>query len=113
MEERQFSRQVAGWSGFCHIEGESASGWPCLVVDLSSRGLGLTFQHQGSRRLVGRVISVDLPADGHRVNIWLQGEVKHCTTNPDGTTRAGVQFVGLSEDELSIVHALGAMMPTP
>lgn len=112
MEKRCVPGQSMGLHGFCHLEGESAWGWrDCQVVDISDSGIGLAFHYGGEFNLVGRGISIDLPAGGDKISLWLQGEVKHCTTRRDGTIRAGVQFAGLSADEVSIVRALGSLRP--
>jgi hypothetical protein len=62
---RRVPRQPAGWNGTCHVEGETADGWrPCRVIDISMLGLGMTLNHSSPSHLVGRRISVDVPAIG-------------------------------------------------
>ena len=105
---RRVPRQPAGWNGTCHVEGETADGWrPCRVVDISMLGLGMTFNHPSPSHLVGRRISVDVPAVGDSVSIQLEGRVANAGPTLGGAVRVGIEFDGLSESELGIATAQG------
>jgi hypothetical protein len=107
---RRTSRQAASWAAFCHIEGESPSGWrDCEVIDISPLGLGVTFHHPQPWELVGRRISVDAPAIGSSVNIRLEGEIRNAAPSMEGGVRVGIEFVGLSEAEQAITAVLSEM----
>jgi hypothetical protein len=105
---RRVARYKAGWSGFCHVEGESPSGWrDCRVVDISMLGVGIRMQHLRPSDLPGSRVSVELPAVGDSINIRLEGTVKHVTrTALRATVRVGVEFSGLTHTERSILEAL-------
>ena len=108
---RRADRQMAGWNGSCHIEGEGASGWrDCRVVDISVFGAGIRMQHLRPSELVGRRISVELPAVGESVNLRLEGEIRNAArTVLRATVRVGIEFDGLSNTERSILHALSCV----
>lgn len=90
---RRVPRQLAGWSGSCLIEGESdAEPRACRVVDISMLGLGLIFQHPSPTTLVGDRVSVEVSAVDDRVNIRLEGVVRHATVTSGGSVRVGVEF---------------------
>jgi hypothetical protein len=90
---RRVPRQLAGWSGTCTVDDEpDSNGQPCRVVDISMLGLGLVFQHTSPSSLVGRRISVEVSAVEHRVNIRLEGIVRHATVTSGGAVRVGVEF---------------------
>jgi PilZ domain len=113
-DRRRVPRQSTMWMGYCHVEGEiplqgegeSSRLWRgCGVFDLSTLGLGMDFRHQEPNDLVGRHITVRLPVGGS-VDITLTGEVRNTKAGPDGVVRAGIEFVGLSEEELYILDIL-------
>jgi hypothetical protein len=105
---RRVPRQTAGWNGFCHVEGESASGWrDCRVVDISMLGIGIRMQHLRPSELLGRRVAVELPAVGESINIRLEGEVKHVVRSAmRASVRIGIEFDRLSNTERSILEAL-------
>ena len=77
---RRGHRQPAGWAASCRLAGDPVGDWrDCRVVDISMLGLGITFDHPNPAELSGRVISVNLPADGSCVNVRLEGEIKNAT----------------------------------
>jgi hypothetical protein len=103
---RRVPRQPAGWNGTCRVEGESADGSrPCRVIDISMLGLGMTFNHPSPSHLVGRRISVEVPAVGDSVSIQLEGRVANAGPTLGGSVRVGIEFDGLSEPELGIATA--------
>lgn len=105
---RQAARQTAGWSGFCHVEGESASGWrDCRVLDISTLGVGIKMQHSHPSDLMGRRVSIELPAVGDAVNIRFEGEVMNVAEAAlPGTFRIGIAFNQLSVTERAILEVL-------
>ncbi len=108
---RRVPRQPAGWAGLCHVEGGSVVGWwqDCRVIDISMLGLGITFHHPRPSELVGRGISLEIPAAGDSVKIRFEGEIKSAAAIPEGTVRVGIEFVGLSEAERAITAVLSVM----
>jgi hypothetical protein len=106
-ERRRIPRQMAGWSGFCHVEGESASGWrDCRVMDISMLGIGIRMHCTRPTGLVGRRVSVELPAVGDSVNIRFEGEVKNISRTATRSARIGIEFVHLSNTERAILEVL-------
>jgi len=98
---RRVPRQPAGWEGICSIEGDSPFGLrECRVVDISMLGLGITLHHPSPSRLVGRRISVDVPAAADSVRIRLEGEIKNAGPTQNGAIRVGIEFDGTAEPEL-------------
>ena len=107
---RRVSRQATSWAAFCHIEGESPSGWrDCEVIDISSLGLGVTFHHPQPWELVGRRISVDAPAIGSSINLRLEGEIRNAAPAMEDGVRVGIEFVGLTPAEEAIAAVLSGM----
>jgi hypothetical protein len=105
-DRRRAPRQPAVWFGSYQVEGESPDLWrECGVFDISTTGIGMDFRHPGVAALVGRRISVRLPV-GHSVDMTLTGEVRNVKEGPEAIVRAGIEFVGLSENELYIVDLL-------
>jgi hypothetical protein len=113
-DRRRAQRQSTVWMGFCHVEGESPNHvegqssrlWRgCGVFDFSTLGVGMDFRHPDPLDLVGRRITVRLPVGGS-FDITFTGEMRNTTAGPDGVVRVGIEFVGLSEDELYIVDLL-------
>ncbi|HUZ09028.1 MAG TPA: PilZ domain-containing protein [Acidimicrobiales bacterium] len=108
---RRIPRQAAGWSGKYKIESDRRAEWhDCLVIDMSILGVGLALYGAVPTDLVGEqlVVEVDTPI-GTSVSIRLVGEVKYVTSVPQGGVRVGLEFVGLSPTERSILNALELM----
>jgi len=92
--------------GSCHVEGEPSDRWrDCGVFDFSTYGVGMDFRHPEADDLVGRRMSVRLPV-GTSVDLTFTGEVRNLKSGPDGIVRAGIEFFGLSEDELYVIDLL-------
>ena len=107
---RRVPREPADWAGLCHIENESAAGWrDCRVIDISMLGVGITFEYPSETELIGRRISVEVPAVGDSVRIRLEGEIKNAARIREGSIRVGIEFVGLTEAERAITTVLSAM----
>ena len=103
---RRAERQSAVWMGSCRFEDGASDAWrECGVFDFSTLGAGMDFRHPDSSDLVGRRIAVRLPV-GSSMDISLTGEVRNVKTGPDGIVRVGIEFVGLSETERSVVELL-------
>jgi len=107
---RRVPRQSVGWNGICHIDGEPAVvRRKCRVVDISMLGLGITLHHPSSSELMGRHISVDVPAVGDSVSIRLAGKVTNTGLTRWGTVRLGIAFDRPSESELGIALVQSTM----
>jgi hypothetical protein len=92
--------------GSCHVEDEPPDEWrDCGVFDFSAIGAGVDLRHPESSGLVGRRLSMRLPV-GASTDIILTGEVRNAKAGPDGIVRLGIEFVGLSETERSLVDLL-------
>jgi hypothetical protein len=97
--------------GSCHVEGESvedesADLWrDCAIFDVSALGLGIDLRHPGPSELLGRRMTVLLEI-GPSVDLSVTGEVRNAESGPDGIARSGIEFVGLTEAERSIVDLL-------
>ena len=108
---RRIPRQAAGWTGTCLIEDDTAAAqWrDCWVLDISMLGLGIAFDHRRPFELVDREISVEFPAVGDLVSVRLEGRIKNIEVMRLGLVQAGIEFVGLSEEEQAIATVLGAL----
>ena len=107
---RRVPRQPADWVGLCHIENESAARWrDCRIFDISMLGVGITFEYPSATELIGRRISVEVPAVGDSVRIRLEGEIKNASRIHEGSIRVGIEFVGLTEAERAITTVLSSM----
>jgi hypothetical protein len=97
---RRVPRQHAGWEGTCHVAGDPAgTSRACRVIDISMLGLGMTFEHSSPSELLGRRISVDVPANGDSFSIRLEGVVKNAIPTVEEAVRVGIAFDGPSESE--------------
>ena len=91
---RGVPRHPASWDATCSIEGESTGRRVCRVVDISIFGLGITLQHSSSSQLVGRRISVEIPAAGDPASIYTAGEITNAGPTLEGPVRVGIKFDG-------------------
>ncbi len=109
--DRRVQRQAAGWTGTCLIEEDSGTAqWrDCWVLDISMLGLGIAFDHRHPSELEGRRISVQFPAVSDQVSVQLEGQIKNIDVMRLGLVQAGIEFVGLSQEELAIATVLGAL----
>jgi hypothetical protein len=107
---RRVPRQIASWTGICHIEGEPhGQGRECRVLDISELGLGILLTDVRPNQLVGRRITVESPTMGTAVNVRLEGEVRNAAPAGNDAVRVGIEFTGLTELEHSVVKALGVL----
>jgi hypothetical protein len=105
---RRVPRQIAGWVGHCRIDGDPVDeARECRVLDISEFGVGILLHHPRGSELIGRHVSVETPKQGVSVNIRLEGEVRNAVPSDGGSVRLGIEFVGLTELEQSVVKALG------
>jgi hypothetical protein len=108
VESRRAPRQPARRIGWCHIAGDAADEQrDCRVVDISELGLGIVLGPLESSDLVGRLVAVETPVLGMATNIRLEGQVKNAAVETDGSVRLGIEFLGLTDLEQSVVKALG------
>jgi hypothetical protein len=92
--------------GRCQVDGESSDEWlACAIFDVSALGVGVDLPHSDAPGLVGRRITVLLEL-GPSVDVTVAGEVRNAQSAPDGIVRAGIEFVGLTDTERSIVGVL-------
>jgi hypothetical protein len=62
-------------------------------------GLGMTLEHSSPSELLGRRISVDVPAVSDSVSIRLEGVVNNAVPMLEGVVRVGIAFDGLADPE--------------
>lgn len=108
---RRINRQPASWVGSCRLAGEPAASWrECRVVDISILGVAITFDRAApSELLPGRLIFVDISADGGIRNVCLEGEIKNVAPTTNGGVRAGIGFIRVSEKDRAISAVLSAI----
>ena len=103
---RRAERQSAVWLGICQVEGDLPHMWrDCGVFDFSKLGLGMDLRHPDASALIGRYISVQIQV-GAFVDMIITGEVRNVKAGPEGIVRAGLEFVGLSSVERSMLDLL-------
>jgi hypothetical protein len=113
MDNRRTPRQRANWAGLYRLQGESsAGGRACEIVDISKLGLGITFGFRRPTELIGRRISVEIPAAGDTVDVRLMGDIKNAAavSAVSGIARVGVEFVGVSPMEEALLAAVVGVM---
>jgi len=102
---RRVPRQPAGWDGVCQIEGEFAA--RCRVIDISMFGVGITTDHPSPYALVGRHISVEVPAIGDSASLRLEGKITNAKLTLWTTVRVGIEFDSPCEELASKVAGRG------
>jgi hypothetical protein len=111
---RRVPRQIAGWVVHCVIEGDPVDkARECRVLDISEFGVGILLLYPRGAQLIGRHLSVETPRHGESVLIRLEGEVRNAVQVDARSVRLGIEFVGLSEQEQSVVKALGVLSGAP
>jgi hypothetical protein len=111
---RRAPRVTTGWPGRYIVEDDPHSGWnECRVLDISLIGVGLELFGDTDIDLLGHqlIVHVQTPV-GESVSIRLVGRVMNTGRGNEGGTRAGLEFVGLSDTEQSILKALELMRVT-
>jgi PilZ domain len=128
-DRRRAERQSAFWRGRCHIQDEPLDLWrECAIIDVSTLGVGIDLCHPDPVELLGMWQDGELRLDvsrritlrlelGPSVDMTVAGEVRNAGSGPDGIVRAGIEFVGLTETERSILDLLErramARLPEP
>ena len=103
---RRAERQPALWIGSCNVEGESSDLWrDCAIFDVSALGVGIDVRYPGASDLQSRRITLLLGV-GPSIDVTVTGEVRNTKSGPDDIVQAGIEFVGLTEFERSIVDLL-------
>ena len=111
LRRRRVPRQEAGWIGKCIVDDDPEAAWfECRVIDVSIIGAGVEVFGIQHHSLVGRRLAVEVGApSGASVSVRFVGEIKNAGTVPQGGLRIGMEFVGLSESERSILNMLEQM----
>jgi hypothetical protein len=89
----------------------------CSIIDVSTLGVGIDLCHPDPIELLGLWKDGELRLDmsrsitlrlalGPSVDMTVAGEVRNAGSGPDGTVRAGIEFIDLTEVERSIVELL-------
>jgi len=103
---RRAERRNVLWMGRCQVEGESSDVWrACAIFDVSTLGVGIDLPHPGASELLSRRITALLEL-GLSVDVAVTGKVRSAESGPDGIVRAGMEFVGMNQTELSVVDLL-------
>ncbi len=98
---------TAGWSG-TYTDDDAAH--RCKVTDISILGLGLELLGDVPDNLIGHRLSIEIHAPvGESVRLRLMGRVRNMSPTKDSSTRAGLEFVGLSETERAILTTMELM----
>ena len=105
---RRAPRIKIDWLGRCRLDDEPDSAvWDCQVIDISLLGVGVELLRDCPGDLVGRVLVVDVePPIGHSVRLQVSGQVMNQGKTPQGLTRVGLQFVGLSDTEIAVLEVI-------
>jgi len=124
-KRRRVPRHNAGWPGKCGFEDDPESAWyECQVSDVSILGAELEASDPGQpvlgagleifspvpQDLVGHTITVDAhTAHGESVNFRFTGLIRHVRSGLPGGIRAGIELLGLSPTERTMLDALERM----
>lgn len=119
-ERRGISRQDAGWFAKWRLAEDPAS-FECKVLDISMRGAGLETAQLRRADLIGRKITVTAqPLVGGSVSIRFTGVIRNVSRSDaksevlGGTHerpfRLGVEFADLSDEEITMLSALGQFL---
>ena len=124
-KRRRVPRQNPGWLGKCAFEGDPGSSWyECQVLDVSILGSGLEVSDLGQsllgagleifspvpQDLVGNKITVDAHTpERESVSFRFTGLIRHVRSELPGSIRAGIEFLGLSPTERTMLDALERM----
>ena len=104
---RRVPRQEVSWKGTCHF-GDATSLTDCEVVDISVVGVGLEILGGPGVALEGKTITVEIETAA-AVSLRLVGEVRYAMAVAGDRIRIGIQFVGLSDTERSILDTFERM----
>jgi len=109
---RRVPRQPAGWRGLCLVEGETATGWhDCRVIDISMLGLGITLHYPALAELMGRGLSVEVPALNETIKIRFEGKIMNVAAPVagGGVVRIGIEFPEHSEESQPMTAVVSLM----
>jgi hypothetical protein len=108
---RRVPRQHAAWKGLYLVDGaQPATGWQeCEVLDISMRGLGLALSEHRVEELIGRNISVELPAICDSVSVRLDGIIRNARRIDVPTVRIDIEFIEMTAVEEAVATVLGAL----
>jgi len=117
-DRRRTERQSALWMGHCHVQDDPSDLWrECAIVDVSTLGMGIELYHPDPVELLAmwqdaelrlhlsRRVTVRLDL-GPSVDMTVAGEVRDAGSGSDGIVRVGIEFVGLTGPERSLVRFL-------
>ena len=124
-ERRSISRQGAGWAGKWRLaDGPDSSSFDCKVLDISVQGVGIETSYRGRQiDLTGRKVTITAqPLAGGSVSFRLVGTIRHVSRSDPKTEfrggsqgslfRLGIEFVGLSKEELAMLEVVGHFLRT-
>ena len=96
-----------GWPGKCIVDDDPEAAWiECRLLDLSHIGMGLELFGDVADAVMAHRLVVHIDVGGPAINLRLVGRVKRVGAGYPGWTRAGLEFEGLSETELSILKVM-------
>jgi hypothetical protein len=98
---------TSGWLG-TYTDDDAAH--ECRVIDISVLGLGLELLGDVPGDLIGHRLTIEVHAPvGDSVTLRLMGRVRNMSPGAEGSVRAGLEFVGLSETERAILSTMELM----
>jgi hypothetical protein len=109
---RKVPRQAAGWFAKCRLESEpETTTWShCQVLDVSTVGAGVEILGVVGHSLIGERLVVEVQAPtGATFSVRFVGMVMNAGAVPHGGVRLGLEFVGLSPTEVSILNLFEQM----
>jgi hypothetical protein len=111
-DRRRSARRDAGWMSSYTLANDDepwavalADNVPCVVHDISMSGAGLELARADVTVEDQLVLDLQLGSD-RKASIQLTGAVRHITPTPNGSVRAGVEFVGLGTLEHALLQRL-------
>ncbi len=99
---------VDHWPAKYTVADDPQSGWhECVLLDVSLLGMGAELFGPTSSALIGRRLSVEVDVGTESsISLRLAGVVRNVRPGEEGGTRAGIEFVGLSESDLSVLKLM-------
>jgi PilZ domain-containing protein len=111
-DRRRASRQQAGWVGKWRLEDDPGpTSTECNVLNVSMLGAEVEISRRPQLDLVGQRITITAqPLAGGSVSVRFAGTIRRMSPAPKSQFRLGIEFAGLSEDELAVLDALGQFL---
>jgi hypothetical protein len=121
-ERRRVSRQDADWIGKWRLaDHPDPTSFECKILDISKFGAGIEISELSPVDLIGQKITITAqPLPGGSVSVRFVGVVRHVRRKVENTgfrggaqgrlSRLGIEFVGLSNEELATLDALGRFL---